>query len=127
MEDADVDCRGAAGRHNEKECDRHMMAVKDALYVLNGKWKLSIILALTFDNYRFKELGRKVGVSPKMLSKELKELEMNQLITRTVWDTKPVTVEYAITPYGRTLKKLIRELGDWGEKHRKKIMTAQNA
>lgn len=102
-----------------------MIAVRDALDVLNGKWKLPIILALMFANYRFKELAREVGITPKMLSKELKDLEMNQLIKRTVWDTSPVTVEYSITPYGLTLKKLIGELKEWGMQHRNRIMTKE--
>ena len=98
----------------QKECKRFMIAIRDALDVLSGKWKLPILLALTFKPHRFKELSRTVGISPKMLAKELKELEMNQLIERTVWDTSPVTVEYSISPYGRTLKEVIDSLGRWG-------------
>jgi DNA-binding HxlR family transcriptional regulator len=62
------------------------------------------------------------GITAKMLSKELKELEMNQLVKRTVYDTVPVTVEYALTSYGRTLKRVIVELESWGRKHRDRIM-----
>jgi len=111
----------------EKECARFMIAIRDALDVLSGKWKLPIILALTYKTYRFKQLARAVSISPKMLSKELKELEMNQLIQRTVWDTSPVTVEYSITPYGRSLKEVIGSLGKWGMQHRKKIMSKEKA
>jgi DNA-binding HxlR family transcriptional regulator len=57
-----------------------------------------------------------------MLSKELKELEMNKLIKRKVLDTQPVTVLYNLTEYGRTLQTIINELADWGKKHRKEIM-----
>jgi DNA-binding HxlR family transcriptional regulator len=63
-----------------------------------------------------------VGITAKMLSKELKELEVNQLVKRTVYDSLPVTVEYSLTPYGRTLKKVIVELESWGRKHRDRIM-----
>ncbi|HYI78260.1 MAG TPA: helix-turn-helix domain-containing protein [Chryseolinea sp.] len=105
------------------QCEKAILPVRDALDVLNGKWKLQIILALTFSNLRFKEMQRQIhGITAKMLSKELKELEVNQLVKRTVYDSIPVTVEYALTPYGRTLKKVILELGSWGKKHREKIM-----
>jgi DNA-binding HxlR family transcriptional regulator len=57
-----------------------------------------------------------------MLSKELQDLETNQLITRTVCDTKPITVEYEITPYGYTLQSIVTEIVGWGIEHRKKIM-----
>jgi len=56
-----------------------------------------------------------------MLSKELKELEVNTLVKRTVYDTIPVSVEYELTPYGTTLDEVIMALRDWGLKHRQKI------
>jgi DNA-binding HxlR family transcriptional regulator len=106
-----------------EKCEKALLPIRDALDVLSGKWKLQIILALTFGNLRFKEMQRQIsGITAKMLSKELKELEMNQLVKRTVYDTVPVTVEYALTSYGRTLKKVIVELESWGRKHRDRIM-----
>jgi DNA-binding HxlR family transcriptional regulator len=105
------------------KCEKALLPVRDALDVLNGKWKLQIILALTFGDLRFKQMQRRIaGITAKMLSKELKELEINQLVKRTVYDTIPVTVEYSLTPYGKTLKKVIVELESWGRKHREKIM-----
>jgi DNA-binding HxlR family transcriptional regulator len=104
-------------------CEKAILPVRDALDVLSGKWKLQIILSLTFGNLRFKEMQRQIhGITAKMLSKELKELEINQLVKRRVYDTVPVTVEYSLTPYGRTLKKVIEELGSWGRKHRDRII-----
>jgi len=125
MEQKERSCPSQNGGH--AECMRSLIAVRDALDLVSGKWKLPIILALIFKNYRFKELARDVGISPKMLSKELKELEMNQLVERTVWDTSPVTVEYSITPYGRTLKEVIMSLGKWGTKHRRRIMSKERS
>jgi DNA-binding HxlR family transcriptional regulator len=58
-----------------------------------------------------------------MLSKELRDLETNQLVTRTVYDTVPVTVEYALTDYGKSLDEVIASLRDWGKKHRHKLFT----
>lgn len=109
-------------QHDSKECTKHLLPVRDALDILNGKWKIPIIIALTFGNYRFKELHRQIGITPKMLSKELKDLEMHQLVKRTVHDTMPVTIEYSLTPYAVTLRKVIDALGEWGALHREKIM-----
>ncbi|GAA4323206.1 hypothetical protein GCM10023149_24000 [Mucilaginibacter gynuensis] len=57
-----------------------------------------------------------------MLSKELKELEINELIKRTVLATQPITVEYELTDHGNTLQTIISELSAWGIVHRKKIV-----
>jgi DNA-binding HxlR family transcriptional regulator len=62
------------------------------------------------------------GIGSKMLSKQLQELELNGLIIRSVMDTKPVTVEYELTEYGRTLKPVITEMASWGKQHREKVM-----
>jgi DNA-binding HxlR family transcriptional regulator len=100
-----------------------IMPVKDALEVLSGKWKLPILISLMSGSKRFMEISKEVGgITDKMLSKELKDLEINKLITRTVRDTFPPTVEYARTAHSHTLGKLITELKDWGELHRKKII-----
>ncbi len=107
-----------------KDCSTKILAVRDALEIFSGKWKIPIIGALIYlEESGFKELQRMVGdITPKMLSKELKELEMNLLIKRTVLDTRPVTVIYSITEYGKTCQSVIYELHEWGVKHRKKIM-----
>ena len=110
--------------HSKESCTKSLAAVKDALYVLNGKWKLPVIIALNGGALRFKELQRMVeGITPKILSKELKELELNDFLTRKVNDTRPVTVEYKLTEYSDSLKKVIAELQDWGMKHRKRVFS----
>jgi DNA-binding HxlR family transcriptional regulator len=97
--------------------------VRDALYVLSGKWKLPIIIALSFGNKRFSQLARQIpGITDRMLSKELRELEMNELVERTVYDAIPVVVEYKMTAYGKTLENLIEDLRQWGLKHRQRIL-----
>ncbi|MDQ1802389.1 helix-turn-helix domain-containing protein [Chryseobacterium sp. CKR4-1] len=103
---------------------KQIMAVHDAMDVLNGKWKISIISSVCYYNKRrFSDILNDVkGISNKMLSKELKELEMNQLVKRMVKDTQPVTVQYQLTEYGLTLKKIIDTLADWGIEHRKVIV-----
>ncbi|MBL4649889.1 MAG: helix-turn-helix transcriptional regulator [Aureispira sp.] len=107
-----------------KGCPDQLRAIKDTMELLSGKWKLQIIGHLILSGtMRFMELKRALdGVAPKKLSHDLQELEINQLITRTVMETKPITVEYAITEHGRTLDKLINEITDWGLTHRKEIM-----
>ncbi len=57
-----------------------------------------------------------------MLSKELQDLEINELVSRTVMDTKPVTVEYELTAYGGSLKDVVDTLAAWGTQHRARIM-----
>jgi DNA-binding HxlR family transcriptional regulator len=103
---------------------KEIMAVHDAMDVLSGKWKISIISSICYYNKRrFSDILNDVnGISNKMLSKELKELEMNKLITRTVLDTQPISVQYQLTEYGKTLKTIINDLTDWGIKHRKVII-----
>jgi DNA-binding HxlR family transcriptional regulator len=101
-----------------------ILAIRDAMEVLNGKWKILIIGTLmTGGKKRFMELLREVdGIAAKMLSKELQELEMHKLISRTVCSTKPVTVEYEITEYGKKLDKILMELTNWGLEHREMIL-----
>ena len=106
-----------------KECLAVMLPIKDALAILSGKWKIPIITSLAFGSKRFKEITREItGMTDKVLSKELKELEENQLITRKVYDTFPPTVEYEITAHGRSLDEVIMKLKDWGLQHRKVII-----
>ncbi len=104
-------------------CKVKLRSIHDTLDLLSGKWKISIISSLNINGKRrFMELQRDVeGIGAKMLSKELKELEINELIIRTVYDTKPVTVEYALTAYGKTLEAIIYEMAKWGAQHRKRI------
>lgn len=111
----------------QKEHKKEIMAVHDTMDVLSGKWKISIISSICYYNKRrFSDILNDVsGISNKMLSKELKELEMNKLIKRIVLDTQPVTVQYQLTEYGLTLKTIINDLTEWGIKHRQVIIADQ--
>ncbi|SHE63323.1 transcriptional regulator, HxlR family [Pedobacter caeni] len=100
------------------------MAIRDTLDVVGGKWKLVLISVLTGQGAKkFNELSRDAEISPRMLSKELQELETNNLVRRTVCNTKPVTVEYSLTDYCRTLQELIEVMHNWGINHRKKMIS----
>lgn len=104
------------------ECQSRLTAVGDALYVIGGKWKLRIIIALSEGHTRFNELQRVInGISAKVLSQELKDLEMNGFVKRVVHDETPVVVEYLPTPYTATLKEVLTALSEWGMKHRQKL------
>jgi DNA-binding HxlR family transcriptional regulator len=109
--------------HKSEPCLQSIAAIKDTLYVLSGKWKLPIIVALSSGAMRFKDLQRSLeDITPKILSKELKELELNEFVTRTVYATSPVTVEYALTTYSESLDNIIEGMRVWGLQHRKRIM-----
>ncbi len=103
-------------------CSAHHLAIRDTMDILSGKWKIQIIGSLNFGKKRFMELIVDIeGIAAKMLSKELQELELNGLVSRTVMDTKPITVEYELTEYGQTLRPIIAEMAAWGKRHRERI------
>lgn len=101
----------------------YVLAVNDTLNVISGKWKLPILGTLMYGKKRFKEMERDIPkITPRMLSKELKDLEANGIISRTVIDSIPVTVEYELTDSGRTFKKVLDVMVEWGLEHRKVAM-----
>jgi DNA-binding HxlR family transcriptional regulator len=103
-------------------CDSSLVNVMDALYVLSGKWKLPLILSLVQSAKRFGELQQELkGISPKVLAKELKDLELNEFIIRKVHPTTPVSIIYEAAAYSLTLRDVLRELSAWGALHREKI------
>jgi len=114
---------GKKAAFTELQCGKHLSATEDALYVIGGKWTLRIMIAMLSGRTRFNDLQRTVkGISARVLSGELKDLEINGLVKRVVLaDQKPVVVEYVPTEYSKTLKDIIANLADWGAKHKKKI------
>jgi DNA-binding HxlR family transcriptional regulator len=109
--------------HTKEACNGAMLAVKDTLYVLNGKWKLPLMLALRERPMRFKDIQASLGdITPKMLSKELRELEMNEFVERKVFNTVPVTITYELTEYSESVQPIIEALKIWGEQHRKRLV-----
>ena len=114
-------CKIAEFQEDQK---KRMRAVQDAMDALNGKWKIPIISSICcYGKRRFSDILNDIeGISNRMLSKELKELEINQLVKRTVLDTQPIAVQYELTEHGNTLQTIINNLIDWGNVHRKKIV-----
>ncbi len=93
--------------------------VNITLKVIGGKWKPEILWQLYAQTLRFSELKRKVtGITQKMLTQELRELEENKIILRTVHPVIPPKVEYSLTDYGKTLSPVLRSMAEWGEKHK---------
>lgn len=110
----------------EATCKEELRAMRDSWDILGGKWKLMIVRYLTSRKEKiinFKDLLQGLdGISAKMLSKELKDLEINLLVTRTVVDSHPVTVEYRLTEYGQSVYGVTETLVEWGLSHRDKII-----
>jgi DNA-binding HxlR family transcriptional regulator len=104
-------------------CKQSGLALRDAIELLSGKWKFCILLNLsTQGTMRFKDLQETVvGITPKVLSKELQELEQNLLLTRTVNNTRPVTVSYSLTQHAYEVQPVLNALIEFGIKHGKKV------
>jgi DNA-binding HxlR family transcriptional regulator len=104
------------------QCKATLNSIADALHVIGGKWKLRIIVALKDGNMRFNEMQRLIeGISAKVLSAELKDLEMNGFIRRNVFTGTPVVVEYELTDYADTLGNVLKALSEWGAMHREEV------
>ena len=102
--------------------EQQIRHIQDTLYVVNGKWKMPVLVAIHEGNSRFRDIQRSVtGITTKVLSKELKDLEQNKLVVRRVFDTSPPTVEYTTSSYCDTLQTMILEMIDWGKNHGNKI------
>lgn len=93
---------------------------------VGDKWAVLILLLLCDQPLRFNQLRRSIeGISQKMLSQVLKSLERDGLLKRRAIATVPVTVEYSITPLGKTLASAVDALRDWAERNLKEILTAR--
>ena len=93
---------------------------------VGDKWAVLILLLIRHEPMRFNALRRAIeGISQKMLSQVLKSLERDGLIRRRAIATVPVTVEYSITPLGRTLAATLNGLRDWAETHIADVVAAQ--
>ena len=115
--------RKEANLNTTAVCKNRMNAIKDSMEILSGKWKFHILGTLMQGGkMRFMDLLREIdGIAAKMLSKELQDMEINHLINRTVLNTKPVTVEYEVTEYGKTIEPIIDEIAKWGIEYRKSL------
>ncbi|WP_344826942.1 helix-turn-helix domain-containing protein [Chryseobacterium ginsenosidimutans] len=108
--------------------DTEMRLLQDALYVLNGKWKLYIVRAMAEGNNRFSDLKNTLkSITPRMLSKELKELEVNHIITKVVHEEDyPSWTEYRFTDYSKALAPVMDNLITWAASHRQELFPANS-
>lgn len=106
-----------------RDAKKELNALQDTLYVIGGKWRLLIINSICNGNLRFREIERSIpGITTRMLSRELKELELNRLVKRSVYPGPPVLVEYESTTYCKSLAPVIAAMIEWGTQHKRKIM-----
>ncbi|HEU0202606.1 MAG TPA: helix-turn-helix domain-containing protein [Burkholderiaceae bacterium] len=93
--------------------------VEVALSVIGGRWKILIICRLFEGKCRFNEMRRSIeGISQRVLTQNLRELEQDGIVTRTVFPESPPHVEYALTGFGRTLEPVLDTLCEWGGRYR---------
>jgi DNA-binding HxlR family transcriptional regulator len=110
----------------DTNCQTDMKYIQDTLYVISGKWKMLIMLSLSNGHRHYRDIAQSIPkITFRMLSKELKEMELNKLISRTVYDDIPVSIEYKLTDYCKTLWPILEEMIHWAKHHRKVISEVQ--
>jgi DNA-binding HxlR family transcriptional regulator len=124
MDGAAADARGARFDVFVADCPSRQL-----LDTIGSKWTSLVIVALgRHGPLRYSELAARIaGVSQKMLTQTLRNLERDGLLTRTVTPSVPVRVDYALTPLGRTLLELVRHLTEWAETHMPEVERAREA
>lgn len=100
-----------------------LRALQDTIYVIGGKWRLPIINALCNGHHHFREIERSIpGLSRRMLSKELRELELNNLVIRHEDPFNPNQVRYELTPFCNTFAGIIQQMINWGMQYRSVLL-----
>ncbi|OXA86010.1 hypothetical protein B0A66_18490 [Flavobacterium hercynium] len=94
----------------------------DALYVINGKWRIPITITLMEGSKRFGEIQKEIDkITSKVLAHELKEMELHGFIEKKACDESPLRAEYTLTQYSKSLIPILTSLRDFGILHRKRI------
>jgi len=102
-------------RHSRLDCNPGC-TVEAAVSLIDGKWKCVLLFHLLRGTARFNELRRRLpGVTPRMLTNQLRELEVDGLVVRTVYAQVPPKVEYHLSPLGRSLEPVLMALKGWGD------------
>lgn len=104
------------------DCNSFFLPLNDLLRVLSGKWKMRLTLCIASETKRFNEIKRCHEISPRILSKELKELEMYGIVSRTEIDDNLRSVNYALTDIGIELVPIIVQFQKWGDDYRQKML-----
>lgn len=101
----------------------HVCPVETGLELIAGRWKARILWKLYNSTLRFGELRRQLpGITEKMLAQQLRELERDQLVQRTMYPEVPPKVEYSLSPFGQSLGPMLEVLAQWGQQNRDKIV-----
>ncbi|WP_035644031.1 helix-turn-helix domain-containing protein [Flavobacterium sp. ASV13] len=107
------------GIREELNFEDKIKFVQDTQYVIGGKWKLPIIISIYHGNKRFNEILSSIPkITNRVLSKELRHLEENELISRKVYDDYPARIEYTLTVYCHSLTEVLESMEQWGKQHR---------
>jgi len=116
---------GTSGQlHSDEEC----VSINEVLTRVGDKWSLQVISRLAEGTMRFTELKRSVeGISQRMLTLTLRQLERDGLLERTVYPTVPPKVEYSLTDLGRTIRIPVTALANWALTYRLDIQAAREA
>lgn len=107
----------------ERDQTEELRALQDTLYFIGGKWRIPIINSICNGNKRFKEIERSIpGITTRMLSKELKDMEINKLLKRTVYPDIPVLIEYEPTDHCHSFGNVIAEMISWRRTHKEIVL-----
>lgn len=114
-------------RHKEYKCN-FGCPVEACVEVIGGKWKGVILYHLLGGTKRFNQLLRLIpGVTQRMLTRQLRELEADRIVARKVYPEVPPKVEYSLTEFGKTLEPVLKVLQQWGMEHLERITEVRNA
>ncbi|WP_281233083.1 winged helix-turn-helix transcriptional regulator [Flavobacterium gelatinilyticum] len=103
-------------------CKTEVVPIMDAIYVINGKWRVPITIALMEGNRRFGEIMKEIPkITSKVLAHQLKEMELNGFVEKKIYNEATVRIEYELTEYSWSVKPIILALRDFGIQHRNKL------
>ena len=106
----------------EQEIHDKIKAIQDTMFVIGGKWKLAVVLSIHNGNKRFNDIANSIpDITNRVLSKELRHLEENLIICRTVTVDYPVRIEYSLTDYCSSINDVVKAMEKWGKSHKNKI------
>ncbi|WP_269520986.1 winged helix-turn-helix transcriptional regulator [Alteromonas sp. BMJM2] len=113
---SELEIENESERESNQDTPQYICGVAVSLEIIGGKWKGVILWHLCHKTLRFSQLRRRLqGVTQKMLTQQLRELERDKLVNRKVYAEVPPRVEYSLTELGRTLEPTLRQLCEWGK------------
>lgn len=109
------------------QCKTEVVPIMDAMYVISGKWRIPITIALMEGNRRFSEIMKEVPkIASKVLAQQLKEMELNGFVEKKIYHESTTRIEYELTEYSWSIKPIILTLRDFGIMHREKLRQEQS-